>query len=167
MLVWYDSISKMNFSALMEVYEEGNRETGRLNYPFESECMQLRLAENDFADYLREDFFRQDDAKYAVLEKNGEYVSALRLERYQDGYLITGLETKSSQRRKGYARELMEAILRDISVADRTWIYSHVSKSNTASMNLHKGLGFEKVHDYAVYLDGSVSTSAVTLRKKR
>ena len=42
-------------------------------------------------------------------------------------------------------------------------IYSHVSKKNTASLGIHKKCGFEDFKDYAVYSDGSVLHSDVTL----
>ena len=44
-------------------------------------------------------------------------------------------------------------------------VYSHVGKRNTASMALHMGCGFEKIQDCAVYIDGSVSQNAVTLKR--
>ena len=42
-------------------------------------------------------------------------------------------------------------------------VYSHVSKKNAASMAVHSRCGFEKILDYAAYIDGSVNHSAVTL----
>ena len=43
--------------------------------------------------------------------------------------------------------------------------YSHVDKRNTPSLRLHEKLGFEISLDHAVYVDGSVYSSSVTLKK--
>ena len=89
----------------------------------------------------------------------GLYRSALRLEPYNDGYLLTALETTPAMRRKGYAEALVRAVLNAFSDMP---IYSHVARANRASIALHKKCGFSKHLDYATYLDGSVSAQAVT-----
>ena len=151
--------SELNFSALMEVYAEGNRENGAEQYPHLSEYEQLFRAEQDFGDYLRHDFFKTEGAYYALWEENGAYLSALRIEPYGDGVLLEALETRLDCRRQGYATRLLEAVL---SVETRK-IYSHVSKKNTPSLRTHEKCGFRKILDHAVYIDGSVSANAVTL----
>ena len=60
---------------------------------------------------------------------------------------------------KGYAEKLIRAVQAQFSEK----IYSHVSKKNAASLAVHEKCGFRQVLDYAKYIDGSVSRTAVTL----
>ena len=161
MLQRFDSLRDLNFSALMEIYEEGNRENAADRYQDESEYRGLALAEEDFHQYLRECFFTTPGASYWVWTEKGSYVSALRLEPYQDGLLLEALETRPDQRRKGFAATLIGSVLK--SLPGGTKVYSHVSKRNIASLKTHAACGFEKILNHAVYADSSVLSSAVTL----
>jgi len=118
----------------------------------------------DFLSYLREDFFRQKDAVYAVWVEDSEYKSAVRLERCRDGALLHSLETAPEERRKGYAYNLLIHFLDCLRAADCKSIYSHVEKHNQASLALHIKCGFEIIADTAVYLDGTVTQNSNTLR---
>lgn len=159
MLIIAKSMKDLSFSALMEIYIEGNMENGQDNYPEEPEYRQIMLVEQDFYNYLSQVFFRTDGAVYLIWEERGKYVSALRLEPYQDGLLLEALETAPDQRQKGYAKTLILAALGEF---DGKKIYSHVSKRNTTSIRTHEVCGFEKILDHAVYADGSVLRSSVT-----
>ena len=117
-------------------------------------------AEQDFYQYLREVFFPTAGAVYAVWEENGTYITALRLEPYRDGLLLTALETAPEYRRRGYAQKLIEAVLEELPGEK---LYSHVSKTNAASLRTHISCGFQKILDHAAYLDGSVLRSSCTL----
>ena len=156
MLLIMKRLEELDFSALMDVYMEGNLEKAE-----EYGDGGLLRAEWEFRDYLREDFFRQRNAFYAVWEEKGKYVSALRLEPHKDGWLLEALETAPDRRRKGYAKMLIGAVLE---LMGQTIVYSHVSKRNEASLRTHYACGFRKHLDYVVYLDGSVSRRAVTLK---
>lgn len=158
MLLSFKKLHELNFQQLMVVYEEGNIENGQIRYPDHAPAEQQRLAENDFEDYLRQDFFSLKDSSYYVWEENGRYISALRIEPYLDGVLLCALETKPNMRRKGYAKRLIDAVLSDYDVP----VYSHISKRNKASIAAHISCGFSKLHDGAKYLDGSVSSFADT-----
>lgn len=158
MLYLAKKFRELNFSGLMEVYEEGNRENGAQHWPGLSENEQILRAEQDFYRYL-EDFFKTEGAFYAVWEENGRYLSALRMEPYEDGLLLEALETRPDCRCKGYASALLQAVLEQ----EERAVYSHVSRNNAASLRTHEKCGFQKIRDHAVYIDGSVSTSAVTL----
>ena len=149
-------LAELDFSALMDVYIEGNLEKAE-----EYGDGGLLRAEREFCDYLREDFFRQKDAFYALWLEKGKYVSALRLESYKDGWLLEALETAPDYRKQGYAKALMVDVLDTMGEAV---IYSHVSKRNEASLKTHYACGFGKYLDYVVYLDGSVSNRGLTLR---
>lgn len=162
-LLRFGRLRDINFEALMLVYEEGNVENGQYFYPMESPAEQLRLAKRDFYDYLQNDFFRVKGAVYWVLQVDNCYVSALRTEPFQDGYLLQALETAPDMRRNGYATRLLRSVIGEMEKTGSLPVYSHVSKSNLPSLKVHERCGFVKALDHAVYLDGSISSSAVTL----
>ena len=159
MLYLVTKLREVNFSALMGVYEEGNRENGALVHPGLPQGQQILRAEQSFHQYLKEVFFPTAGAVYAIWVENDIYVSALRLEPYEDGLLLEALETAPAHRRKGCAEKLIRAVQAEFPQK----IYSHVSKKNTASLAFHQKCGFRQVLDYAKYIDGSVVRSAVTL----
>ena len=153
---------ELNFYSLMDVYREGNEENGALAYPNCSASEQLLLAEQDFYQYLVQCFFSVDGAVYALWEEKGKYLSALRLEPYEDGLLLCALETMPQYRRQGYACKLIQAVLEWISNHGAIKVYSHVSRKNEASQRSHRNCGFRKILDHAVYSDGSVLTGSDT-----
>lgn len=163
MNLWFYSLSELNFEELMSVYAEGNSLNGARRYPDESAMMQKHLAEQDFADYLRQTFFRQEGAAYCVLAENNSYISAARIEKYEDGYLLSALETRQDMRRKGYGKRLMDCLLCDCTENGHLPLYSHVDSKNVPSMNLHLQSGFRVKKDYARFLDGSVRADSKTL----
>ena len=160
MLKIIDNMRQLNFSDLMLVYEESNLTSGGDRYPGMSEFDRLREAEQDFYQYLRSLFFKQQNARYAMWEENQHYVSAVRLEPYQDGLLLCALETAPDFRRKGYARKMLHALQEHL-LGEK--LYSHVTKINTASLELHKSCGFHTIKDYAAFIDGSISHDSVTM----
>lgn len=153
------NMRELDFPALMEVYEEGNRENGEELWPELPEGLRMLRAEQAFRQYLQECFFVTSEAVCCIWRENGRYVSALRLEPYQDGLLLEALETAPTCRRKGYAAALIRAVLE---VFGEKKIYSHVSKRNTASLRTHEKCGFHRIADHAVYADGSYMTNHVT-----
>lgn len=160
MMILARSLRQLRFGDLMGVYLRTNRENAERDYPEEPPAVGLRLAEADFYEYLRQRFFRTPGAMYALWEEDGSYVSALRLEPYRDGMLVTALETSPEARRRGYAQRLLAAVLEQAAGP----VYSHVAWENHPSMCLHQKLGFRKIQDTALYLDGSVDHRACTMR---
>lgn len=160
MLYLADKLNQLNFAQLMEVYIEGNEENGALFYQQLPKNQQILQAEQAFYQYLAEGFFTVPGAVYAIWEENGVYISALRLEPYEDGLLLEALETAPVFRRQGYAEKLIRAVQAEFPQR----IYSHVSKKNAPSLAIHEKCGFCRVLDYARYIDGSVARNAVTLR---
>lgn len=158
------SFNAMDFRLLADVYIQSSRERGMLNYPDYPVQQQLLLAEQDLYGDVK-CFFDTEKSFYAVWEREGRYVSALRMERYKDGLLLEGLETAPDERGKGYAKMLVSAVLSEVSSQEKTVIYSHIDNKNTASMAVHLASGFEKLRDCAVYVDGSVSQNACTMQK--
>ena len=162
MLIIATRMRELNFNALMDIYLEANLEDGAARYPKLSSAEQLLLAEQDFYQYLVQCFFTLDGAMYAIWEENGKYLSALRLEPYQDGLLLSALETAPDYRRQGYACKLLRGVQSWLSQHGSIRVYSHVSRKNEASQRSHCSCGFRKILDYAVYADGSVMTGSDT-----
>lgn len=154
-----NSLRQLNFSALMTVYAEGNRENGQLWYPELSPQEQLLQVEQGFYEFLREEFFRSADERYWILEEQGIYLSALRLCPFRDGLLVEALETAEEYRGRGFAYSLVREVLMQ---NPGRKIYSHIGKRNTASLRLHEKCGFRRISDSAVYLDGSVTDRSFT-----
>ena len=152
------SMKELNFAQLMEVYAESNRENGDEFYPHMPEGQRLLQAEQDFYQYLRESFFKTEGAYYALWEQDGRYVCALRIEPYKDGVLLEALETAPEHRCRGYAKQLMEAVL-----AGEKKVYSHVGKKNGPSLRVHEKCGFRRILEQAMYIDGSVNGKCCTL----
>ena len=163
MLKIISSMKELNFAQLMRVYEQSNRENGKIRFPYMTVQEQLLQAEQGFYSYLRESFFSEPGAFYAVWEIKGRYVSALRLEPYQDGLLLEALETAQEDRGKGYATALVGAVTARLNERGSVRVYSHVGKRNVASLAVHRACGFEKILNHAVYVDGSVSHTSYTL----
>lgn len=147
------NLNELNFSSLMNVYIEGNLEKAE-------EGLSLLQAEQDFYQYLHDDFFRAPGAVYCVWQEAGCYVSALRLEPYKDGWLLEALETAPEHRRKGFAEALIRQILQ---LPQYGKIYSHIHKKNTASLAVHEKCGFRRISESAVYISGSVNSRACTM----
>ena len=162
MLEVFDSLKNLNFQMLMDVYAQSNRENAEIYFPQRSEPQGVAMVEQQFYTFLQEVFFKTRDSRYCVWLADGKYVSALRLEPYRDGLLLEALETAPEQRHKGYGRRLMQAALGQIQGKP---VYSHVKKPIAASLALHMGCGFDKIQVCAVYIYGSVSQNAVSLKR--
>lgn len=119
--------------------------------------------ELDFLSYLREDFFCQPDAVYAVWVEESRYRSAVRLERCGDGFLLHSLETAPDDRRSGYAYNLLVCFLEYLRTTGCKVVYSHISKQNKPSLELHKKCGFQLFSDSAKYIDGTVTQNSCTM----
>lgn len=160
MLMIAETLESLDFEQLMDIYIEGNRENAEDQWPELPTAEGLERAKQGFRKYLETGFFTKPGAWYMVWEMDGKYVSALRLEPYEDGFLMEALETIPGERKKGYASQLIRAV--------QVWmghgkIYSHVSKRNEASLAIHARCGFQKHLDYSVYTDGTVNEKAYTM----
>ena len=168
MLLYINKFSALKFSELMNVYKESNIRIGSEEYPDHSPEVQLINAESDFYNYLKTIFFPQPDSYYAIWEEEGRYKAALRLEPYADGFLLSALETAPEVRDKGCATALINAVLEHLRESQNSILYSHVAKSNIASLYVHRKCGFQIIKNYAVHSDGSVFhnsyTMAITLK---
>ena len=161
MLQVYHCVKNLDFGQLTEVYAESLSCEGKYHYP-DLDCnMQLLEARQDFFSFLRV-FFQASDAYYMVWQHQGRYVSALRVEAYEDGVLIEGLETAPECRQKGFAKALLSNSIDYLKKQGIKRIYSHIEKSNMPSIKVHLACGFEKINDYAVCIDGSVLQNTAT-----
>ncbi len=115
--------------------------------------------ERTFVDYLQDVFFRTMGAVYCVWVEDGHYVSALRLEPYEDGMVLAGLHTAQADRGKGYATELIRHAMEWLGEGK---VFTHIHHWNRASIAVHRRCGFRKVLDTARLLDGSVSAAIGT-----
>ena len=160
MLRIFTSVAGLDMPALMAVYEQSNSQKGQTEYPREPAGLQLLFAEQDMRNYLRETFFRTEDAFCAIWEERGKYLAALRVEPYRDGVIVAGLETAPDHRSKGIATQLLTETVEQLRGRK---IYSHVAKSNKPSLHVHEKCGFRIIDDRSAFLDGSVSTNSYTL----
>lgn len=161
MLKLVKTMKELPLPQLMALYEESNRRIGAQHYPRQPGPRQLQLAEEDFRQYLSQVFFPTSGAVYALWLVEGIPVSALRLEPYRDGMLLEGLETAPNARRHGYATALLRQVQAQLPEKN---LYSHVDKHNAPSLAVHKKAAFQILSYSATYIDGSVSTHALTLR---
>lgn len=160
MLKIINSIRDLSFSDIIHVYSQSIAENGRLYYPALDLHNQRLEAEQDLYNYLCT-FFKISGAYMGIWIENGIYISAVRIEPYKDGMLISALETAPECRGLGYATRLLSAITQ---VQDNRY-YSHVSVDNKSSLIVHKKAGFSVLSDYARYIDGSVDHKSYTLIK--
>ena len=156
MLEIIKTTNQLNIAQLFSVYEESILENA------DRFSMSRRQAEDAFLAYLEDDFFRQKDAFYAVWSADNIYQCALRLEPFKDGLLLEALETLPVARKKGYATELLNAVLRFLQGKDCKVVYSHVNKRNKASLAAHRKCGFQILSDVATYIDGTVTQESFT-----
>ena len=156
MLLIIDSPEKLDFRGLKEVYSRSLLKAAQKNRK------DISSEEQKFRRYLQQEFFRLKGAVYYIWEEEGVYRSALRMEPFEDGALITGLETHPDFRGKGYGSALMAAVLACDRVPDR--VYSHIAPANTASMKLHEKFGFTKILDFGRMIDGSIRSGFATFR---
>lgn len=133
---------------LMDVYLEGNIKNADYFYPEISDRVEaLRKTEETFCIYLKTKFFNGKNIYY-ILELDGVWVSALRLYKINNGhYYLEALETAPDYRRKGYATDLLNAVIGDLKKHGKVKIYDCVRKKNTISLRVHEKCGFKIVSE--------------------
>lgn len=157
----FHSLREFDIRKLIQVYAESIHLSGRKQYSHLTHNRQILEAEQDFY-YMVENFLHFKDSFYAVNEMDNQYVSALRMEPFRDGFLLSGLETKPDCRRRGYAGSLIQFALEYLSDHGCRKVYSHIYHDNITSINLHLTAGFRKINDSAIFLDGTASSRAGT-----
>lgn len=162
MFIVFDQTSELDFFQLVNVYEESNLQLGERMCPNEDKWTQLRIGEDELRASVSE-FLREDGSVIAVWAPNGCYRAALRLERYEDGYLLSCLETAVDSRGKGYASELVKRSLVYLFENGVCKVYAHIRRDNRASLAVHRRNGFVIVKKWGRLLDGSICHDYYTL----
>ena len=157
MLLTIERYEQLDERKLMELYREGNEKNVAYFLPELDPVVGLRKIEQDFLQYLKEEFFSKQGNCYYVLEQDGVWVSALRLYQAEGYHYLEALETLPSCRRKGYAKQLLCQVFDDLGQQGEFIIRDAVNKNNTASLRTHQSCGFiiEK-QDAFVYTTGEV-----------
>lgn len=161
MLICAKSLRELSLGRLMRLYEEDNLKRGKREWPHEPLPRQLALAEADAIEDLRRFFWLPGTMQY-IWQEDERYLSALRLEPWRDGLLLTALFTAPSDRGRGYATLLLSAVLG----GQNCPVYSHIDNTNRASIRVHEKCGFVRISDTAILLDGSASSRMGTYRYK-
>ena len=154
MLLKITEFAGLDTGKLMCVYSESNYENTDYFYPDETDKeAAVKKVEAGFTEFLRDDFFTQEEAACWILEEEGAWVSALRICRVQDGvYYLEALETRPDLRGKGYASKLLSGVLEAMKAEGGFRLCDCVSKRNAASLKTHLKCGFrivsEEGYDY-------------------
>ena len=149
MLLKFNSFADLNTDRLMKIYIESNRENAAHFFPDEQDINKaIRLCEEGFTKYLKEDFYSQAGRTYWVLEEDDQWISALRTTFMNDDlYYIEALETKPEYRKQGYAEKLLLMVVEAFKAQGAFELCDCVSKGNIASLKTHLKAGFSIVSD--------------------
>ena len=150
MLLRINRYEELDVRKLMDVYAESNFENTDYFFPDETDkALAVRKVEEGFCGFLKDEFFANAGNAYWVLEENGSWVRALRLNLIEKGlYYIEALETKPDFRKQGYATKLMNGVIEKLkSEGSFLRIYDCISKKNIASIRTHEKCGFRIVTD--------------------
>lgn len=156
---------QIDFSQIKNVYQQSLEEDGDRLYDFLPKYQRLNESEQDFYQYVMY-FLKQRGCFYAIWVTEGIYRSAVRVEPYKDGVLLTGLETAPDFRKMGYATALLEQTLGYLKNKSVKTVYSHIDGNNKGSIAVHRKVGFDSILHYATFLDGSASVMAQTFIKR-
>ncbi len=154
MLLRIETYSDLNERKLMDVYAESNLENTDYFFPDEPDKeTALQKVEAGFLNFLKSEFFTQNEAVYWILEENNVWCCALRTCMVQTGlYYLEALETRPDLRGKGYASQLLSSVLHSLMKEGSFRLCDCVGKKNTASLKTHIKCGFqivsEKGYDY-------------------
>lgn len=152
MLKIISAMNQLDFEQLMCIYQESNQKKDKSNW----EAEQTAYA------YLQE-LFLDKRGFCAIWDVAGHYVTALRIEKFKDAWLLTALETLPTARKRGYAKLLIREVVQYLKGNGIGKLYSHVEKRNVISLAVHKACGFKEVLQHAELLDGTLTQRYVTL----
>lgn len=149
MLLRITNYSYLDAGKLMDIYAESNLENTDYFYPDETDKdAALKKVEAGFMDFLQNDFFKQDESAYWILEDEGVWLCAARTCRIKNGlYYLEALETRPDLRGKGYASQLLSSLLNVLKEEGSFILCDCVSKKNIASLRTHEKCGFQIVSD--------------------
>lgn len=153
MVTYFYSKSELEIGKLRHLYRCRIEEERIAKYSHLSLPVGAIEAEQDFY-YNLDSVFDSNNSCIAIWLDNDRYVSSLRFEKFEDGFLITGFETDPDYIGKGYGKRLLQNVCKDMK---HKKIYSHIKRDNHVSVYLHKLCGFELMQHSAVFIDGTIS----------
>ena len=163
MLFVIHSFFDVDFKGIQLVYAQTIQDIAQDRYADSGGIMAISRAEEQILEDLR-NFFSQKYATLYVWAPEGLPVASLRIEQFEDGLLLSCLETAPDARGKGYATTLIRHALRDLSRKGHLSVYSHIAHGNYASYHVHEANGFRVIKNSARLLDGTVTTKYDTLK---
>ena len=149
MLLKIEQYCDLNERMLMDIYSESNFENTDYFFPDEeNKEIAVQKVEIGFLDFLKNEFFSQNEAAYWIFEENGVWHSALRTCKVLNGpYYLEALETRLDSRKKGYASLLLLSVLDVLKKGGSFRICDCVSKKNLSSLKVHEKCGFQIVSE--------------------
>ena len=163
MLLAIRSISGVDSMGIQAVYAQTIQRIAQERYGKQRKNTAISLAKEQILEDLR-NFFSQKYATLYVWIPEGIPVAALRIEQFDDGLLLSCLETAPDARGKGHATDLVRHTLRDLAEKGYSRVYSHIAHGNIASYRVHEVNGFRIIKNSARLLDGTVTTKFDTLK---
>ena len=144
MLLRINDFSGIDERKLMDIYAESNTDNIEYFFPDEPDKqLALKKVEDGFIDFIKTEFFAKEGNAYYVLEDDGIWVSALRLNLIENGlYYLEALETRPDCRQSGYAVKLYRGVFNELRKTGSFRILSSVHKENTPSIKAHIKSGF-------------------------
>lgn len=149
MLLRIDKYRDLNKRKLMDIYTESNFENTDYFFPDETNKeIAVQKVEEGFLNFLKNEFFLQNEAAYWIWEENGVWYSALRTCKVLNGpYYLEALETRPDFRGMGHASLLLSNVLDVLRKEGPFRICDCVSKKNTVSLKVHEKCGFQIVSE--------------------
>lgn len=139
-----DSLTKNEKRKLMDIYLQSNKENIKNFYPkLNNDVLGLKQIEEDFCNYLENEFFKINGNKCYVLVLNDNWISALRLSKLDNFYWIEALETNPEYRNKGYAQKLLLKTINYLKREGNFIIKDEVYINNIVSLNTHLKCNFQ------------------------
>lgn len=161
-----DKYENLDRRKLMDLYQEGNRENCLYFHPDKAIEDSISEIEDNFMNYLKE-FYSKPGNWYYILEKDGTWISALRLSHVEGNiFYIEAVETHPEYRKKGFAAELLTELISEMKKQKSSFrLCDCVSHKNTASLALHKKCGFQIVSEAGYdYLRGETDKGCYGLQ---
>ena len=169
MLIRITDSTSVDERKLMDVYADSNSENTACFCPEESDPKKaVRIVEEGFLNYLKNEFLASPGNAVWVLEKDGIWLSALRTTMVSEGlYYLEALETRPDSRKMGYGSELLSAVISALKETGAFRLCDCVGKANSASLKTHERCGFVTVSEEGYdYLQGETDPGSYGLEYK-
>lgn len=159
MLLIAKSLDELRFEELAALYRYDLEVEGFEDGMCELDDDWFLEKRSQFRIYLSARFFSKPDCRpgirpfYAIWEEEGRYVSAVRVNVYEQGLQLEALQTGEAWRRQGYATALVNAVLEYLAQRGSFPIYAHARDYMTYVHNMLERAGFHEILDYAVRKD--------------